>query len=170
MLFQAHPSEVSAACVLHPVAPDCLKISISALQNGVIKIVAGAQKGACSMQGAALSALRKSSFRYCHYVHLAGEQTAREAEWLLRVQSQAGAGSDQSLSQARGEVPAGSPQPPALPRASCHVFCKFSILLEGPVFHQKIIMLEVSLIKMYWRQGLFGGGSKCLECFFSGKF
>ena len=135
MLFQAHPSEVSAACVLHPVAPDCLKISIIALQNGVIKIVAGAQKGACSMQGAALSALRKSSFRYCHYVHLAGEQTAREAEWLLRVQSQAGAGSDQSLSQARGEVPAGSPQPPALPRASCHVFCKFSILLEGPVFH-----------------------------------
>lgn len=91
-LFQPCPSEVSAACLLHSVAPDCLKISIIALQNGVIKIVASAQKGACSMQGAALSTLQKSSFRYCNHLHLAGEQTAREAEWLLRVQSQARAG------------------------------------------------------------------------------
>lgn len=92
MLFQAHPLEVSAPCLLHPLAPDCLKISIIVLQSRVIKTVAGAQKGAFSVQGAALSALRKSLFRYCHHLHLAGEQTAREAGWLLRAQSQAGAG------------------------------------------------------------------------------
>ena len=92
MLFQAHPLEVSAACLLHPVAPDCLKISIIVLQSRVVKTVAGAQKGAFSVQGAALSALRKSLFRYCHHLHLTGEQTAREAEWLLRAQSQAGSG------------------------------------------------------------------------------
>ena len=134
VLFQAHPSEVSAACLLHPVAPDCLKISIIALQNGVIKIVAGAQKGDCSMQGAALSALRKSSFRYCHHLHLAGEQTTREAEWLLRAQSQAGAGqrAETSHSAKPGErCPQARHNPLPCPEHLAMFYAKFPFCLKA---------------------------------------
>lgn len=89
---QARPSEISAACLLHPVAPDCLKISCQCPSKWSNKNRSQCSERYLSYAGCCPQRLAKIFIQLLSPSPPCRWANSQEAEWLLRVQSQARTG------------------------------------------------------------------------------